>query len=109
MVHVDGNPEYKARFLPIFDTDSIQLHMFSRVFGHVCNYAFEKLVQRFVHIFCAKRRSVHECQDVTARALMNIDKENAIAESLQKELDREKQVDSDAVVVWDGGDRNEIL
>nr|XP_039248070.1 LOW QUALITY PROTEIN: dynein beta chain, ciliary-like [Styela clava] len=65
---------------------------FYKLPGHVSNYAFEKLVLRFVSVFRARRLSIHSDQNATAEALLNIDKENAIAESLQRELDREKQV-----------------
>nr|XP_018669150.1 dynein heavy chain 9, axonemal [Ciona intestinalis] len=65
---------------------------FYKIQGHVCNYAFEKLVERFVCVYRDRRKMVQESHESIKGALENIDRENLVAEALQKDLDREKQV-----------------
>ncbi|CAK8694749.1 unnamed protein product [Clavelina lepadiformis] len=65
---------------------------FYKIPGHVSNYAYEKLVERFLHLYRDRRQAVKKSHFATRGALENIDRENAIAEALQKDLDREKQV-----------------
>nr|CAB3238693.1 dynein heavy chain 8, axonemal-like [Phallusia mammillata] len=65
---------------------------FYRVPGHVSNYAYEKLVERFVHLYRERRQAVKQSHLATRGALENIDRENSVAEVLQKDLDREQKV-----------------
>ena len=66
--------------------------IFCRVPGHISNYAYEKLVERFLYIYHERRQVVNKNHDATKSARENIDRENEIAEALQRDLDREKQV-----------------
>jgi len=71
----------------------------------VSNYAYEKLVERFVNVYHERRQMVKKSHVATRGALENIDRENAVAESLQKDLDREKKVgedfiDSELMLTW---------
>ena len=56
------------------------------------NYSFEKLVVRFVKLYQDRRTQVKKSHNETKMALENIDRENAVADGLQKDLHREKQV-----------------
>ena len=68
-----------------------------RVPGHISNYAYEKLVERFLYIYNERRLAVNTNHEATKSARENIDQENEIAEALQRDLDREKQVRSEVL------------